>query len=1107
MEKNKNQSIFFALSNRLSGNKEEIIANIEKRELLTNNPETNMVSGNNIQQKQQDFLDVQSQKVAQDIYGRNLGYQFDRISAYNDFRAMDQSPEISVALDIMADECIAFDTIIPLLNGEKRTVEELFNENKSNFWVYSYNTDKKCIEPAICERIVDKGEQNVYKVTFDDNSFIKVTDQHLFLLKDSKEYIKTKDLKIGDSIQPFYNRISTSKDRIHGYEMLLEDNGKWEYTHRIVKRKFFNDKKGVCHHKNFIKTNNEPDNLEIMNYFDHQKLHASLNSERWKDDVFADKMKKIFSETNKKSGPYWSNNEWANKRIQQARETTTNYLNSLSSEERKSIHGLPGEKNGMFNNGYKLAGEKNGRFLNNLDHEFTKNDIINAFQNSNSIDEACKLLNTNKIILRKSEAYKKLNISRWADLNILISDINFENINRECEKYKSEFILENNLQKICKLNNWNSKIVTKFLKKNNYNSWTEYVKKYDSRSECINKIKQLFLTSTINLDGKLTFKDFCNQYGFSYKQIEGVISISHYKNWKNFTSSFNHSIKDITLVGKERTYDLINVTDNNNYAILTNNGTGVFVHNCVTRSDRGEILTITCENLRIKNELKSLFNDKLNISFSLWFWIRELLKYGDNFLRLDIDQEEGVRNVTQLPVGEVEKVIKKDDPTSHTYNWQPSGLYFEEFQIAHFSLISDGTRIPYGRSILDPARKLWKQLQLAEDAMLVYRLVRAPERRIFYLDVGNSDPADIKQYIESMKRELKKSPVVDQRTGNVNTKFNLMTFEEDYFIPIRGDKSSRIETLPGASNLGDIMDIEYLQNKLFTAIKVPRPYLNFVEGIAGGSTLSQADLRFSRTINRIQEAVVLELRRIANIHLIIKGYEAEDINNFSIELTNPSTQQELLKLETMKARNDVFKEMFSSDATSPVSYAWAMEFILGFSQPEIKQILRQKKIERKIFYEIERAHLEYMDTGIFTELDRKFRKPDFDPNTEIDPETGEPTGGGDEGGGGGGSALQNPLGSMGNVDLNAGGGDMGGDMGADLGGDMGGAPAMPSGAELAGPEASMEPEQDKLSESGKLWKKNNVFNQKTKSLLEGIEHYLNKMNENTKNSNDNNIII
>ena len=508
---------------------------------------------------------------------------------------------------------------------------------------------------------------------------------------------------------------------------------------------------------------------------------------------------------------------------------------------------------------------------------------------------------------------------------------------------------------------------------------------------------------------------------------------------------------------------------------------------CVSRNDKGEILTIYSENSRIKRILNDLFHQTLNVNYNLWFWIRTLLKYGDNFLKLEIDQELGVYNIVQLPTGEIHKEVGYDGNTSSVrFKWNSSNMYFEYFQIAHFSLVSESEKMPYGRSVLDPVRKLWKQLQLAEDALLVYRLVRAPERRMFFIDVGNTDTLDVRQYIEKMKAELKKSQVVDSQ-GRINMKFNLITFEEDYFIPVRGDKTgTKVETLPGASNLGDIADIEYLQNKLFTGIKVPKTYLNYAQSLPGGSTLSQADLRFARTINRFQEAVVLELRSIANIHLKVLGFD-DDINNFTLTLTNPSTQQELLKLETMRARLDIFKEMFSSDATAPVSYTWGMENILGFSKSEIKQILRQKKIERKMFYEIERAHEEYMDTGIFTELDKKFRKPDFDPNTQIDTggenDSVDSAGGGGFGGFGGGSSFG--LGDTDNSGLDSLDTD-------DTGGETGDVETTSNE-----PESSDQETADNLSEN-LLVKKNKNFDVKTKKILEGINNFLTKIKNDKK---------
>ena len=936
-----------------------------------------------------------------------------------------------------------------------------------------------------------------------------------------------------------------------------------------------------------------------------------------------------------------------------------------------------------------------------------------------------------------------------------------------------------------------------------------------------------------------------------------------------------------------------------------------------TRNERGNVISIYSDNLRIKKILQELFYRTLNAEFNLSFWTRELCKYGDCFLKLELDQNEGIYDCMMLPVGEIHKEIGYDgNPKSTRYKWDINNMFFEEWQVSHFCLLFDAARIPYGRSLLDPARKLWKQLQLAEDAMLVYRLTRAPERRIFYIEVGNTDPNDVYQLIESVKKSVKKSTVVDPNSGRVNLKYNPITYEEDYFLPVRGEKSSKIETLPGAclsldtkielldgrslelseiikeyengkqlwsysinpktgevvpgkitwagvtrkntdvvkitldngetitttpdhkfptrfngikqakdlevgesmwafnkkfekikgagkkrkrntyemlfdhkknswiythrmvanffkdlneqeeflflekyrsedkntihhkdfnrynnspenlcfmnpkdhfyyhqnnveelhkffgpekveewkemrkdglrkyfsnlseeelimkaniarensinsrqksvstfkknpnrneiirenslkskstknkpenkiryginskelwrnkeyvesvigpqrivydekmlsilsdfikngvdktkdilpiinqpehefhklffganasnqqlkksngithnnldklvkhygynnwrsfkktaecfnhkivsieylsekqdtgtitidgpeqyhnfhnfalsvgiftqnSNLDQIADIEYLQNKLFAAIKVPKTYLNYAESMPGGSTLSQVDLRFSRTINRIQEQIVLELRRIANVHLYFLGFE-DDLDNFTITLTNPSTQLELLKLETWKARMEVFKELFSSEVTSPVSYSWAMEYILGFSKSEIKQIIRQKKVEKKMFSEIERANDEYMDTGIFKELDEKFRKVDFTPDGA--PAGGGEAAGGEEAGGGEGFQGSSVLGGLG------GGGGM----------EMPAAGGAEAGAPEAAPEAPAGGEEAPPITENRLIAENRKFDIQTRKLMKSIDSYLAKIKNESDGSPDDN---
>jgi hypothetical protein len=925
---NQNGTVFSRLLNTLRRGRTGIDDNQQKK-ILTNQPINPYGS---IEQKQQEFLDVQSSKIAYDLYTRSIYYDTDRLSAYNDFKAMDLSPEVSAALDILTDEvCLEENTIIPLLNGKKLKIKELFEENYENFWVYSYDTNKQKIIPAKCEKVIYKGEKDVYEITFDDNSKVLATEDHKWLLKGKNEYLRTKDLSIGQSLEPIYSKISDKTDKINGYEMLLE-GGKWKYTHRIVKESVYPNEKGVVHHVDFCKTNNQPENLKVMNYFEHQKLHSSLNSERWeKNESFREKMINIFKNNSEK----WKNSEWAEKTKKSFSNGQKKRWNKTTEAERKK-HGKSGELNGMFKKGYKLEGNKNGKYRHDVKREFSLEELFDARNNTNSFEEAANYLNTTTIILRRCESYKKLNLQRWEDIDFLEMNLTKETLKKACLEYDCKNI-NRSYGKICEKNKWEKRKVTSFLNKNGY------------------------------------------------------------KTFSKFTETINHSVKEIKYVGKKPVYDLVNVGEYNNFAILTSEKSGVFTHNC-TRSEKGEILQIYSNNSRIKNVLKDLFHNSLNINYNLMFWTREMLKFGDCFLKLEVDRQSGIYDCTALPVQEIHREESYDgNLNSARFRWDLNNMYFEEWQVAHFRIATDGSRLPYGRSILEPARKLWKQLQLAEDAMLVYRLIRAPERRVYYIEVGNTDPKDIPQYMEKMKASVKKASVVDPTTGQVNLKYNPLTYEEDYFIPVRNGQSTKVETLQGAANLNDIMDIEYLQNKLFAAIKVPKAYLNYAEKMEGGSTLAQTDLRFARTVNRIQEMVLVELRRLANIHLFMLGFQ-DDMDNFDLKLTNPSTQQELLKLEVIKARLEVFKEMFSTEVGSPSSYTWAMQNILGFSDSEIKLILNQKKVEKKMFAEIEEAAENYTKTGIFKEIDEKFSKGDDMQGGETpSPEAGSesPMGGGE----------------------------------------------------------------------------------------------------------------
>ena len=353
----------------------------------------------------------------------------------------------------------------------------------------------------------------------------------------------------------------------------------------------------------------------------------------------------------------------------------------------------------------------------------------------------------------------------------------------------------------------------------------------------------------------------------------------------------------------------------------------------------------------------------------MWSWVRNMCKYGNHYLLLDIDEDRGITNTISMPA---RSMFREEGDPEHPENinavkfmYPDQQLEFEDWQIAHFRLLADEKFYPYGVSMLESARRIWKQLMLTEDAMIVYRITRAPERRVFYIDVGNIDPKDIKGYMQDVRNEVKKTPITDQSTGNVHQRYNPMAIDEDFFIPRRGDKNSEIETLDGASNLDEIADIEYLQNKMFAALKVPKAFLTYEEEINAKATLASQDSRFARTINRLQLALKTELKKMALIHLYTVGFRDRDqLLGFDLELANPNDLLEEEKIELWSRRADVLSNLWSPDEMSPVSFTWAMRQIFNFTDDEIKTVLNQQFIEGKISANLEDNALSAADVGL-----------------------------------------------------------------------------------------------------------------------------------------------
>jgi hypothetical protein len=335
----------------------------------------------------------------------------------------------------------------------------------------------------------------------------------------------------------------------------------------------------------------------------------------------------------------------------------------------------------------------------------------------------------------------------------------------------------------------------------------------------------------------------------------------------------------------------------------------IYADESTTKNEYGDVLTIQSSDENVRDILHNLFYDILNIEFNLWPWTRNMCKYGDFFLALEMAEGKGIVNVMPYSIYNVER-IEGFDPENPNYvkfkvENDPNGKKeWENFEMAHFRLLSDTNFLPYGKGMLENARRIWKQLMLMEDAMMIHRIMRAPEKRIFKIDIGNIPPTEVDNYMQKIINKMKKTPFIDKNTGDYNLKYNIQNLTEDFFLPVRGgDSGTSIENLAGL-DYAATEDIDYLKNKLFAALRVPKAYLSYDENVNGKATLAAEDVRFARTIERIQRTVVSELTKIAIIHLYAQGITDSNMVNFELSLTNASTiyEQEKVNLWSEKVR-------------------------------------------------------------------------------------------------------------------------------------------------------------------------------------------------------------
>ena len=521
-------------------------------------------------------------------------------------------------------------------------------------------------------------------------------------------------------------------------------------------------------------------------------------------------------------------------------------------------------------------------------------------------------------------------------------------------------------------------------------------------------------------------------------------------------------------------------------------------------NDKGMVVNVYSKSERIKSILEDLFVNRLNIQLTGQMIIRAMCKYGNQFMLLDVDHKNGVKGWKQLPVFNIERIengiqnpygagasiavngITKDDADLSTqFIWlddNNSQIPFRDWQIAHFRLLTNSLYLPYGVSYLNAARRHWRMLSLMEDMMLIYRLERSFERRVYKIFVGAIDDADVQGYVERIANEFKRTPIIDPVTGQVDLRKNILSIDQDIFIPVRDESApTPIDTLAAGQNMTALDDIKFVQNKVMTALRIPKSFLNFEEGVGDGKNLALMDIRFTRTVNRIQQAFLMELTKVASIHLFLLGFN-DELTNFTLSMNNPSTQAEQLEIENMQKKIDAVRDAVSDPGNGlPVmSQTRALKQIMKWSEKEIKENLEEIRLEKGIAAELEKTTQIIKKTGIFDTVDRIYGEPGAEYMDDMQGGQGGMDGGGGAMGGGG--APPPPMGDS---------PDMASDMG-DVGG-PGDDTIVMGGAEGSMPTSDMGNDPNAPMES--RYKNKPLIKEQSNKLDEIFNNYLSTLTE------------
>jgi hypothetical protein len=390
----------------------------------------------------------------------------------------------------------------------------------------------------------------------------------------------------------------------------------------------------------------------------------------------------------------------------------------------------------------------------------------------------------------------------------------------------------------------------------------------------------------------------------------------------------------------------------------------IYAEETVNKDLNGNLIKINTKDEKVKNLLKECFFQNLNLNKRAFIIAREFCKFGNVYAYLVTRQGDGVTDIVFLPpdalvreqmlgLAAYEEQMDFEKINEYKFVWHGTGgagTLFEPWEIVHWKNSEDLESEPYGVSILRPIVETWRRVILLREALIVYRITRAPQRYLFKIATDGLSGEEAYKFAQEVKKEIKKKPMVDAKTGEIDFKHNPMSVMDDFFIPVSSDNNSDVGVLDGANNLDSIEDYKIIKSDLFAGLKIPKAYLTFEEELSNKAALGEEDVRFSKTIQRIQTEFIQGLVHIGIVHLFLNGCSTEEIQSFSIEMAHSSVVAEKEKWELMEAKIAVAEKLWneSKSGLNFMTYAEVMKTVFKFSDEEIERSIKRQFIEKKI---------------------------------------------------------------------------------------------------------------------------------------------------------------